>query len=33
MWVAMAFPAWVVVVSGLILARSGIIEERRASHD
>ena len=23
MWVAMAFPAWVGVVSGLILARSG----------
>jgi hypothetical protein len=29
MWVAMAFPAWVLVVSGLILARSGLFEELR----
>ena len=31
MWVALAFPAWVLVVSGLILARSGLFEEPRAS--
>jgi hypothetical protein len=31
MWVTMAFPVWVLVVSGLILARSGLIEELR--HD
>ena len=29
MWVALAFPAWVLVVSGLILARSGRFEELR----
>ena len=32
MWVAMAFPAWVLVVSSLILARSGLFEELRAGH-
>ncbi len=32
MWVALAFPAWVLVVSGLILARSGLFEELRASN-
>lgn len=31
MWVALAFPAWVLVVSGLILARSGRFEEVRDS--
>ena len=31
MWLAMAFPAWVLVVSGLILARSGLFEESRDS--
>jgi hypothetical protein len=31
MWVALAFPAWVLVVSGLILARSGPFEEVRDS--
>ena len=31
MWIALAFPAWVLVVSGLILARSGLFEEPRAS--
>jgi hypothetical protein len=31
MWVALAFPAWVLVVSGLILARSGPFEELRDS--
>ena len=30
MWVAMAFPAWVLVVSALILARSGLFEQQRA---
>jgi hypothetical protein len=29
MWVTMAFPAWVLVVSGLILARAGLFEELR----
>jgi hypothetical protein len=33
MWVAMAFPAWVLVVSGLILARAGLFDQLRASHD
>jgi hypothetical protein len=32
MWVTMAFPAWVLVVSSLILARSGLFEELRDSH-
>jgi hypothetical protein len=32
MWVTMAFPAWVLVVSGLILARSGLFEELRGGH-
>jgi hypothetical protein len=27
MWVTIAFPVWVLVVSGLILARSGLTEE------
>ena len=30
MWVAMAFPAWVLVVSALILARAGLFEQQRA---
>ncbi len=30
MWVSMAFPIWVLIVSGLILARSGLFEELRA---
>jgi hypothetical protein len=29
MWVTMAFPAWVLVVSGLFLVRAGVFEERR----
>lgn len=33
MWVALAFPAWVLVVSGLILARSGLVEQLRTRHD
>ena len=32
MWVAMAFPTWVLVVSGLILARRGLFDQLRASH-
>jgi hypothetical protein len=32
MWMEMAFPTWVLVVSGLILARSGMFEQLRASH-
>ena len=33
MWVTMAFPAWVLVVSGLILARAGLFEELRDRRD
>lgn len=33
MWVTMAFPIWVLVVSVLILVRSGFIDELRAAHD
>ncbi|HUO39019.1 MAG TPA: hypothetical protein VMU34_14835, partial [Mycobacterium sp.] len=33
MWVTLVFPAWVLVVSGLILARSRLIEESRPNHD
>ena len=33
MWLTLAFPAWVLVVSALILLRSGFIDEQRASHD
>ena len=33
MWVTMAFPAWVLVVSGLILNRSGLFEQLRANDD
>jgi hypothetical protein len=33
MWLTMAFPIWVLVVSGLILLRSGFINKQRASHD
>jgi hypothetical protein len=33
MWVALAFPAWVLVVSGLILARSGLVEQLRTQRD
>ncbi|WP_062985719.1 hypothetical protein [Nocardia anaemiae] len=32
-WLTLAFPAWVLVVSGLILARAGIKEHSRAEHD
>ncbi len=33
MWLTMAFPIWVLVVSALILLRSGFIDAQRASHD
>jgi hypothetical protein len=33
MWVTLAFPLWVLIVSGLILARSGLFEELRDRHD
>jgi hypothetical protein len=32
MWLTMAFPTWVLVVSVLILLRSGFINKQRASH-
>jgi hypothetical protein len=32
-WVELVFPAWVLVVSGLILARSGLIEQLRTHSD
>ncbi len=31
--VALGFPAWMLMVSLLILFRSGLINERRAGHD
>jgi hypothetical protein len=33
MWLVPVFPAWVLVVSALILARSGLIEERGRKRD
>lgn len=30
MWITMAFPVWVLVVSGLLLARAGLFEDLRA---
>jgi hypothetical protein len=30
MWITMAFPVWVLVVSGLLLARAGLFEQLRA---
>lgn len=33
MWVTMAFPVWVLVVSGLLLVRAGLFEELRAGGD
>jgi hypothetical protein len=33
MWLTLAFPIWMLVVSALILLRSGFIDERRASRD
>jgi hypothetical protein len=33
MWVTMAFPVWVLVVSGLLLVRSGLFEELRDRGD
>jgi hypothetical protein len=33
MWVTMAFPVWVLVVSGLLLARAGLFEELRTGRE
>lgn len=33
MWVTMAFPVWVLMVSGLLLARAGLFEELRTRGD
>ena len=33
MWLTLAFPAWVLVVSALILVRAGYIEEQRATRE
>jgi hypothetical protein len=33
MWITMAFPVWVLVVSGLLLARAGLFEQPRADKD
>ena len=30
MWITMAFPVWVLVVSGLLLARAGLFEQLKA---
>jgi hypothetical protein len=32
MWITMAFPVWVLVVSGLLLARAGVFEQLRAGN-
>jgi hypothetical protein len=29
MWITMAFPVWVLMVSGMLLARAGLFEELR----
>jgi hypothetical protein len=33
MWVTLAFPVWVVVVSGLFLSRAGVIDLKRDEHE
>ena len=33
MWITMLFPVWVLMVSGLLLARAGLFEELRAGGD
>jgi hypothetical protein len=33
MWLTLAFPIWMLVVSGLLLIRAGLIDHQRASHD
>jgi hypothetical protein len=33
MWLMLTFPIWMLVVSGLLLIRAGLIDQRRASHD
>jgi hypothetical protein len=32
MWITMAFPVWVLVVSGMLLARAGLFEQLRAGN-
>jgi hypothetical protein len=33
MWLTLAFPIWMLVVSGLLLGRAGFIDQQRASQD
>ncbi len=33
MWLTLTFPIWMLVVSGLLLIRAGLIHQQRASHD
>jgi hypothetical protein len=33
MWITMAFPVWVLMISGLLLARAGLFEELRTGGD
>jgi hypothetical protein len=33
MWITMVFPVWVLMVSGLLLARAGLFEELRTGGD
>jgi hypothetical protein len=33
MWITMAFPVWVLMVSGLLLVRAGLFEELRRGKD
>jgi hypothetical protein len=33
MWLTLTFPVWMLVVSGLLLIRAGLIDQRRSSHD
>ena len=33
MWLTLAFPIWMLVVSGLLLIRAGVVDEQRASRD
>jgi hypothetical protein len=33
MWITMAFPVWVLMVSGLLLARAGLFEQLRTGGD
>ena len=33
MWLTLTFPIWMLVVSGLLLIRAGVVDEQRASRD